>query len=225
MRAAVVDYAIQPVTFEAEDYLWPWRRISYPNLISSYFTMLDHAAMHRKAHKLVCWGGSGAVPPPSVARTDMSLADIVMHDFESVSLDLSRTPLDEVLDFRARHGADFRAYARGVRQFGNDLLDESWTKRSDLLRERREEIADQAAELGKLSRSAFGRRAAGAFLSLAGAAWTVKQGDPISALLAAAGAAISSFPSKASAASAYTYLFTARELEHYSQTWDGSIFG
>lgn len=44
-----------------------------------------------------------------------SKADIIEADVEAVGIDLSKVPLDEVLDFRKQHGSEYRDYARELR--------------------------------------------------------------------------------------------------------------
>jgi hypothetical protein len=77
------------------------------------------------------------------------------------------------------------------------------------LKDRLEEIRDIAADLKTLSRKVWKRPASFA-LSIAGAAWTLKSGDPIGALLAAGAAILGAGDAKNEAETgAYSYLFRA----------------
>jgi len=96
--------------------------------------------------------------------------------------------MDEVLAFRRENLKEHRAYSRAVRKFVNELAQMPEKERAKALKDRLEEIRDIAADLKTLSRKVWKRPASFA-LSIAGAAWTLKTGDPIGALLAA-GAAI-----------------------------------
>jgi hypothetical protein len=141
--------------------------------------------------------------------TNRYRSTVVDLDLRTVGVDLSLVPLDDVLAFREEHGQDYRAYARSLRQFLLDLLDMSPSDYQTALREREEQIADEAADLDRRSRQAFGRKATATVLSLAGAAWTAIHGDPIGALLAAATAA-AGLHGNEPAVTAYSYLFRIR---------------
>jgi hypothetical protein len=136
---------------------------------------------------------------------------VVTADIERVGIDLTRVPLDEVLDFRAEHGAEYRSYARELRRFVNDLAIGSPEEQARMMHDRAEALADRAAELRNVSLVAFGRPALALLMSMAGAGWTITQGDPVGALLAAAAAA-TAFKSPQSTVSAFTYLFRAQDL-------------
>jgi hypothetical protein len=82
--------------------------------------------------------------------------NVVAFDLNTVGVDLGAVPIDEVLDCRNQHRAQYRA-----------------------------EIDDLAGDLRRRSRKAWGQPASFA-LSIAGAAWTGISGDPLGALLAEA---------------------------------------
>jgi hypothetical protein len=138
-------------------------------------------------------------------------AAIVDIDLGNVGVDLSLVPLDEVLAFRDEQGHHYRAYARSLRQFLVDSLHLPQSEYEAALRDREEQIVDEAADLERRSRRAFGRRTAVTTLSLAGAAWTAAHGDPIGALLAAA-AAVAGLQQDEPTVTAYSYLFEIRDL-------------
>jgi hypothetical protein len=137
-----------------------------------------------------------------------SSGHVVASDLETVGVDLGPVPLDEVLAFRREHLKEHRAYARAVRTFVTELSQMPEKERAKALIDRLEEIRDIANDLKTLSRKSWKRPASFA-MSIAGAAWTFKTGDPIGALLAV-GAAVLGGDSKTEAdTGAYSYLFRA----------------
>lgn len=136
-----------------------------------------------------------------------------LDDLANVGVDLSSVPLDEVLDFRRQHGAEYRLYAEGLRRFIADYSESSSELRIDgIWHDRTEELLDQSARLRGISRNAFGLRMAALAFSLAGATWTVHDGDPIGALLAASSAIAQAIPVPGQQVTAYSYLIEARRL-------------
>ena len=93
-------------------------------------------------------------------------------DLLDVGADLSNVPLDDVLSFRQENRAHYISYATSLRQFLVTQATLSPAERRKAREERRREIQEQAAELRKISRSAFGIRSAALLFSLVGAAWT-----------------------------------------------------
>ena len=136
----------------------------------------------------------------------------IADDLHSVGADLSPVPLDEVLDFRRQYGKHYRAYMKALREF---LISQTYMSPAELERvfqEREQEISDYAAEVRRVSRAAFGLRTVVLGVSLAGAVWTMKSGDPIGALLAAAAAGAQAVPVPAQNVTAYSYLICAARL-------------
>lgn len=117
-----------------------------------------------------------------------SAGHLVALDLEAVTVDLSRVPLDELLDFRKQHAAEFRAYARQLRSTLIQLgpLDEA--DGQTVLVDRLEELAERAFSLRRTSRRAWAPSKTGvasATLGLAGAAWELTGNhDPVGAALA-----------------------------------------
>ena len=120
-----------------------------------------------------------------------SSGNVVASDLETVGVDLGSVPIDEVLAFRRESLKEHRAYARAVRSFVGELSRMPEKERAKVLNDRIEEIRDIASDLKTLSRKSWKRPASFA-LSVAGAAWTLKTGDPIGALLAAGAAVLGS---------------------------------
>ncbi|MEV2254502.1 hypothetical protein AB0I94_28665 [Streptomyces sp. NPDC050147] len=131
---------------------------------------------------------------------------IVESDIRQVGVDLTHVPLDEILDFRRQHRDSLRSYVRGLRglllaaeHFNNEQFEAE-------LRERANQIDQEARELRRATRRAFGATLAGSALSIAGAAWTATQGDLVGALLATAAAGVT-FTPPSQPATAYSYFF------------------
>ncbi len=136
-------------------------------------------------------------------------AMIIGMDLHSVGVDLSSVPLDEALDFRREQGQHYRAYARSLRRFLEEVQLRTDQEYEAAVVQRQEEIVDMADALRREGRKAFGRNSVVAALSLAGAAWTAVRGDPIGAALAAVGAG-AGIRSQQIPVSSYSYLFIAR---------------
>jgi hypothetical protein len=134
-----------------------------------------------------------------------SAGHVVALDLETVSVDLSRVPLDEVLEFRAQHGSEFRAYARNLRSFVAELASLPIGERDARICDRQEELADAAHELRRTARRRWIRPLGKAGLALAGAVWNAATGDPIGALVSGGGGLLEAPESRP--VSAYSYLF------------------
>jgi hypothetical protein len=138
-----------------------------------------------------------------------SSGHVVASDLETVGVDLGSVPIDEVLAFRRDFYMEHRAYARAARKFVRELSQLPEKERAKALKERLEEIQDIANDLKTLSRKSWKRPASFA-LSIAGAAWTLKTGDPIGALLAAGSAILGGIETKEQPSTgAYSYIFRA----------------
>lgn len=142
----------------------------------------------------------------------LSTAEQFRTDLATVGADLSPVPLDEVLSYRQDHGQQYRTYAKSLRDFLTSQADAPTSERRRALDDRRQEILDQAADLRRLSRKTFGMRATALVLSLAGSAWTIRNGDPIGALLAASAAVSQAIPTPTPNVTAYSYLLEMRTL-------------
>lgn len=141
-----------------------------------------------------------------------SAGHVVSADLHAVSVDLAPVPIDEVLDFRRRHGADYRAYARQLRQFIRSLGPLPPNERDAALRDRAEESRDRASDLRETSRRAW-RRPAQLAVTIAGAAWTVHSGDLVAGTLGLGGALLGTeLLAARKKVDAYSYLFAAKAL-------------
>jgi len=144
-----------------------------------------------------------------------STGRVVASDLEAVGVDLGSVPFDEVLDFRRQHLKAHRSYARAVRKFVAELSQMPEKHRTKALNDRLEEIHDIASDLKSLSRKSW-KRPASFGLGIAGAAWMLKTGDPIGALLAA-GATAMGIADKPGVpeTGAYSYIFRAASRYAY----------
>jgi hypothetical protein len=137
-----------------------------------------------------------------------SAGHVVTFDLQSVSVDLSSVPLDEVLSFRAEHRKEHRRYVQSVRAFARQLSFMPEQERTSAFQDRRAELDDLANDLKRKARSAWKRPTSFA-LGLAGASWTYATGNPIGALLAAGGLILKGAESDQHEAGAFSYLFAA----------------
>ncbi|MCG6498799.1 hypothetical protein [Kitasatospora sp. A2-31] len=155
--------------------------------------------------------GSGGRTTAATAEQVGPTSFVLHRDLVDTGVDLSRVPLDEIIDYRREHGSAYRAYARDLRRFVGELEGvEHPADRERLVRDRSEAIGDQAAALRR-ARRAWGRPLVSLALAGAGAAWTLHQADPVGALVALSGAA-AGFTPPAKAPSCFTYLLEARRL-------------
>jgi hypothetical protein len=137
-----------------------------------------------------------------------SAGHLVTLDAEAVGLDLKSVPLEEVLGFRSEHGAAYRAYARDLRVEVGTLARMDRDDRESQVLDRQAMLSDLANDLRKSARRSLGRQLGSFLLGIAGAAWDLRQGDPIGAALAAASAAAGSSPGH-EPVTAYSYVFAA----------------
>jgi hypothetical protein len=138
-----------------------------------------------------------------------SAGHVVASDLSTVGVDLGAVPLDEVLAFRSAHLKEHRAYMRAVRLFVREMSLLPSTERERVVDDRKAELTDMAADLHRLARRSWRRRASFS-LSIAGAAWKLSTGDPIGAILVAA-TAILGAKGQRPETSAYSYLFAAHQ--------------
>jgi hypothetical protein len=138
-----------------------------------------------------------------------SSGHVVALNLEVVSLNLASVPLDEILDFRQQHGADYRAYARNVRQLLAELALLAPNERRQQLVDRRHELADAAESLRRTARRAWRIPLATFSLGAAGAVWAIGgQADPVAAAVSLATGALGLLHGSP-AAGAYSCIFDA----------------
>jgi hypothetical protein len=135
--------------------------------------------------------------------------DVVTVDLDVVGPDLETVPLEEVLEFRAAHGQEYRAYARRLREVVRDLSTTPREEHAGLLRERREEIRDARNALRRDSLKTLGG-VAGIGLGIAGGVAAAITGNAPAGLLAAGSAATGVTALRRSITTPYSYLFAMK---------------
>lgn len=137
-----------------------------------------------------------------------SLGNVVAMDIETVGVDLSRVPLDEVLSFRSEHKKDYRRYRRSVKKFVRVLSRLSEDDRPTELNDRIEEIKDQADALNRKSQQAWSGR--GSFgLGIVGSVWSAVSGDLLGAIIGGLSTLLGTRKSELKDHCSYSYLFQA----------------
>jgi hypothetical protein len=154
----------------------------------------------------------------TLARAPMpSAGHIIAMNLGTVMVSLDIVSLDEVLGFRAEHGRSYRKYARDLRHLLIELGPLSEHDRKRVLLDRRDDLADQTADLWYTARRAWRQpfrqpQLTSVSLGLAGAVWeALGHHDPITALLALGGGIAGALASSKKPAGAYTYLFEAQQ--------------
>ncbi len=142
-----------------------------------------------------------------IPSAEPSAGRVVTVDLDFVGPNLEAVPLDEVVEFRAEHGAEFRAYARRLRAVVREMAGDSRGDDTSVLDDRLEEIRKAGEALRrKPLRTMAG--AAGIGLGIAGGVTSAVAGEPVGAILSgfstAAGAA--ALPGKT--ITPYSYLFS-----------------
>jgi hypothetical protein len=132
---------------------------------------------------------------------------VVKVDLEVVGPNLDAVPLDEVVQFRAEHGAEFRAYARRLRSVVREMAGVSPGEQSSVLDDRLGEIRDAGATLRQGPFKAIAGTT-GIAIGIAGGVTSAAAGDPIGAILSAfsTAAGVATLPRKT--ITPYSYLFS-----------------
>jgi len=138
-----------------------------------------------------------------------SAGHVVELDLAPIGLDLSQVPLDEVISFRADHGAEYRQYMQNLRGFMAELARLPVEERQTLLDERGEEFADACRSLQRRGVKELGVPIIAWTLVIAGAAWGVATGDVVGLIIDALGLAVGQIPASTSEVTAYSYLLSA----------------
>jgi hypothetical protein len=135
-----------------------------------------------------------------------SAGRVIEFNLQSVSADLSAVPLDEVLDFRKQNLGAHKLYMRSLRKFAREVSLLPVQEQEASIADRQAELDDYAADIKRLSRKAW-RKPATVGLGLAGAAWAAT-GDPLSALFALGGIALTEFGAGDNNIDAYSYMIS-----------------
>lgn len=137
---------------------------------------------------------------------------VVSTDLTHVGVDLTGVPIDQILEFRRRHGDEYRKYARDVRALVRQLSHLSEEERADSFADRRTDLSDRATDLARRSAS-YWRRPTAFYLALLGAAAGLG-GAPVAAALFAVGGAFAALgDTPPDSTGAYSYLFKARQIQ------------
>ena len=132
------------------------------------------------------------------AVENVGAADVVMSDLPAVTLNFRQVGLDDILDFRARHRSEFRAYVLALQA----LL--APAPNSPDLAPRRAALVDEAHRLLELQLRRWTKDAGVVSLGIVGAAWTLASGDLLGALIGSAGSQL--LPDGGTPVSAYTHI-------------------
>ena len=140
-----------------------------------------------------------------------SAGHVVSLDLATVGVDLRTEPLDDVLRFRDEYGAEFRKYARDIRNTTRELSLLSTRERETVMSDRLESITDEAELLGQVSRD-WWKKPASCGIAATGAVWSAATGDLWGALIAGVGlvGAIGLTGGATAEAGAFSYLFKAQ---------------
>ena len=139
-----------------------------------------------------------------------SVGEIVSFDMAMIGVDLGAVPIEEVLDFRQQHYSQYRNYSLAVRKFARELSLMPVEERQLSFEQRQEELDEAAQALRHLGWTTWRKPASFAF-SLAGAAWSSLNGDPLGALLSAASTLLGNQPAHENEVGVYSYLFSAQQ--------------
>ena len=134
------------------------------------------------------------------AVENVGASDVVMSDLSAVALNLSQVGLEDILDFRARHRREFRAYLVALQA----LLATAPTS-GDLV-DRRAALVEEAHRLRELQLRRWTKFGGALNLGIIGAAWTLDSGDLLGALIAGTAAGSQLLPDRPTPVSAYTYV-------------------
>lgn len=133
-------------------------------------------------------------------------ADVVAFDMETVGVDMSKVPMDELLDYRRQNYSQHRDYILTVREFARELSLMESDERTARFEQRAEELNDLAQQLRNSSRRAWKKPASFA-VSLVGAVWAGLTADPVTGVLAGA-SAIYGFSANDRETGVYSYLLS-----------------
>ena len=134
---------------------------------------------------------------------------VVSFDMAMVGVDLSRVPIDEVLDFRRQHYSLHRDYRLLVRQFARELAAMPPDERVAAFETRQEELDDAAQMLKKKNRAAW-KKAASFGLTCTGAALTLHGEESLGTALTVGGAALNLLGDPSGGDGAYSYLMSVQ---------------
>ena len=136
--------------------------------------------------------------------------DVVSFDMDRVGVDLSRVPIDEVLDFRTENYHKHRDYIQSVHDFARELSCLPLSEREVKFEQRQEKLADLSAGLRRIYHGSW-RRPITFGIGLAGAVWTAYGDDPIAGALTALAAGAGLIADEPKEVDVYSYLISAKQ--------------
>lgn len=136
-------------------------------------------------------------------------AGVISFDMNTVGVDVSNFPIDEILDFRRQNYTQFQKYRDSIKLFASEISALPDDKRDIAFRMRQDELDALGSDLKKVSRNAW-RKPAAFGLTLVGATVNATMGgNPILSALAAGAAALNYTPMSKPKLGAYSYVFQA----------------
>jgi hypothetical protein len=175
-------------------------RESGPRLGLNLSPATDQHRVHAALAQLLGASGPGADP-----------STVVEMDLDFVGPDLDPVPLDEVLDFRAAHGPEFRAYARRMRSVVREMESVDPDERRVILSDRLEELREAGETLRRGPLKALGMTAGIGLGLAAGVVGATGEDGALAGILGASAAAVAgvaSWPTEQ--LTPYSYLFAIR---------------
>lgn len=142
-----------------------------------------------------------------------SSAHVVQFDLNTVSVDLSAIPYDEVLDFRKQNLQMHRRYMLAVRKFAMELSSMTEEQQNNAFEIRQRELDDLASDLKNCARKAWKRRASFA-LTYSGSALSVLN-PVIGAAFSFLGNVLRHLEPKQTDPGVYSYLFRSQARWSY----------
>jgi hypothetical protein len=136
---------------------------------------------------------------------------VLTLDAVSVELDVDLSSIDDLLDFKGQYQSELYAYRRNVREFLRSLQGLDADQQADALRDRANDLRDQASKLARLTKKAWRRPTARVTLGAAGAGWTLFGGNPIGAILGI-GSLLAGFQRQRGPEGPYAYIMLASRL-------------
>ncbi len=134
------------------------------------------------------------------AVENVGASNVVMSELSAVTLDFCQVGLDDILDFRARHRSEFRAYVLGLQA----LLAPAPGSRD--LADRRAALVDEAHRLRELQQKRWSKLGGAVSLGIIGASWTLASGDLLGALIGGTASGSQLRPDGPTPVSAHTYM-------------------
>jgi len=144
----------------------------------------------------------------SFGNYNLSQPEVMMFDFQTVGVDLSGMPVDEIISYKKENSVLYQNYIKTARRFIREVYNTPEELRKEALNDREQEIAELAIELRRASRRAWSKPA-NFSLTVAGAAISLATSNPLPAAVLATAAAVSNLFDKPAPKEAglYSYIF------------------